>query len=63
MRRSQQHPLLVILERNASYIVGPDWSLKVDKNLLESPGRRRKYDGRSVQDLLRMIRNKVRVQP
>jgi len=62
MRRGQQHPLLVMLERDASKIVGPDWSAKVNKNLLESPGRRRKYDGKLVQDLLRVIRNKVRVQ-
>ena len=52
-----------MLERNAENIIGPDWSVLLDQIFLESLGKFRKYDGRLVQDLLRVVRNKVRMQP
>ena len=54
---------LVVLENNAVNVVGPDWSARLDKIFVENLGKFRKYDGRSVQDLLRALRNKVRVRP
>ena len=53
---------LVVLENNAVNVVGPDWSARLDKIFVENLGKFRKYDGRSVQDLLRALRNKVRVE-
>ena len=54
---------LVELENNAVNVVGPDWPARLDKIFVENLGKFRKYDGRSVQDLLRALRNKVRVRP
>lgn len=51
--------LLKQLERGATKVLGPDWQKRCDKMLLEDLNQRRKYDGTSVQDLLRAIRNKV----
>lgn len=50
---------LVLLETNASNIVGLDWQARLDKTFLETLGKFRKYDGKSVQDLMRALRNKV----
>jgi len=36
-----------------------DWTQKLDKELLENLGRYRDYDGSSLRDLLRVIRNKA----
>ena len=52
---------LVALENNAFNVVGPDWPARLDEIFVENLGKFRKYDGRSVQDLLRALRNKVRV--
>jgi len=49
-----------MLETNASGIVGNDWHSRLDKVFDENLGKFRKYDGKSVQDLLRALRNKVR---
>jgi serine/threonine-protein kinase/endoribonuclease IRE1 len=49
---------LIELERNASRIVGHDWYSRVDKVFIDNLGKFRKYDGKSVQDLLRALRNK-----
>ncbi|MBW0470341.1 hypothetical protein O181_010056 [Austropuccinia psidii MF-1] len=35
-----------------------DWCKKVDKVLIENLGKYRKYDGNSIRDLLRVMRNK-----
>ncbi|WFD33319.1 non-specific serine/threonine protein kinase [Malassezia cuniculi] len=51
-------PPLVLLERDAKDIVGADWRQRFDKAFLDDLGRFRKYDGASVRDLLRVIRNK-----
>lgn len=48
-----------MLETGASNIVGHDWHAKLDKVFIENLGKFRKYDGKSVQDLLRALRNKV----
>lgn len=59
MNREPRDPALVLLEENACSIVGNDWQTRVDKIFLDNLGKFRKYDGRSVQDLLRALRNKV----
>lgn len=61
MCRDPRDPHLVLLENNAINVVGPDWPARLDKIFVENLGKFRKYDGRSVQDLLRALRNKVRV--
>ncbi|KAI0269550.1 ribonuclease 2-5A-domain-containing protein [Russula aff. rugulosa BPL654] len=54
-----RYPNLVLLENNAIYVMGPDWRARLDKVFVENLGKFRKYDGRSVQDLLRALRNKT----
>ncbi|KAJ7326429.1 hypothetical protein DFH08DRAFT_816747 [Mycena albidolilacea] len=58
MTRVPKEPYLLVLERGASGIVGNDWLSRLDPLFLENLGKFRKYDGRSVQDLLRALRNK-----
>lgn len=58
MCRDPRDPHLVLLENNAINVVGPDWPSRLDKIFVENLGKFRKYDGRSVQDLLRALRNK-----
>ena len=60
MCRDPRDPHLVLLENNAINVVGPDWPARLDKIFVENLGKFRKYDGRSVQDLLRALRNKVK---
>lgn len=60
MCRDPKDLYLVILEKGASGIVGNDWHSRLDRVFIENLGKFRKYDGRSVQDLLRALRNKVR---
>ena len=57
--RDPPSPLLTVLERQANNIIGRDWPIKVDRYLLEDMQKFRKYEGGSLQDLLRVIRNKV----
>lgn len=59
MERDPPHPALVALETDYHLVVGPDWFKKVDKVFIEDLGKFRGYDGKSVQDLLRALRNKV----
>ncbi|WFD02996.1 non-specific serine/threonine protein kinase [Malassezia obtusa] len=47
-----------LLERDADAVIGADWRRRFDRAFLEDLGRFRKYDRGSVQDLLRVIRNK-----
>ncbi|KAF9180561.1 bifunctional endoribonuclease/protein kinase ire1 [Haplosporangium sp. Z 11] len=54
----QQSPLLIKLEKNAKEILGKDWYRIIDRTLVENLGKYRKYDGNSVRDLLRALRNK-----
>ncbi|TFY73024.1 hypothetical protein EWM64_g10988, partial [Hericium alpestre] len=58
MCRDPRDPGLVALEENAINVVGPDWPSRLDKVFVENLGKFRKYDPRSVQDLLRALRNK-----
>lgn len=49
------------LEERAAEIVGTDWLRNgLDRNLVDNLGKYRKYDGGSVRDLMRVLRNKVR---
>ena len=59
MCRDPRDPNLVELERGAVGVVGNDWNSRLDKFFIENLGKFRKYDGKSVQDLLRALRNKV----
>lgn len=56
----QQSPLLLKLESNAKEILVKDWYKVIDRTLVDNLGKYRKYDGGSVRDLLRALRNKVR---
>lgn len=49
---------LELLEQNAESIVGTDWRRRFDRNFLDDLGKFRTYNSASVQDLLRVIRNK-----
>lgn len=61
MCRDPKDPYLIELETDAARIVGNDWHARLDKIFIENLGKFRKYDGKSVQDLLRALRNKVRL--
>jgi hypothetical protein len=61
MERDPREPGLVALETGAAGIVGTDWQRKLDKMFIDNLGKFRKYDVKSVQDLLRALRNKVSI--
>lgn len=63
MCRDPRDQNLIRLETNAFEVVGSDWHSKLDKIFIENLGKFRKYDGKSVQDLLRALRNKVSTLP
>ncbi|KAJ3037493.1 bifunctional endoribonuclease/protein kinase ire1 [Rhizophlyctis rosea] len=56
--RDPPSALLKVLERNAAKVVGQDWYRRIDRMLLDNLGKYRKYDGASIRDLLRALRNK-----
>ena len=58
MDRDPPEPTLVVLESHARQIVGDDWAKALDRTFLDNLGKYRKYDGASVRDLLRVLRNK-----
>ncbi|TRM66814.1 hypothetical protein BD626DRAFT_581628 [Schizophyllum amplum] len=58
MCRDPKDPNLIALETGAFDVVGNDWHGRLDKGFVDNLGKFRKYDGRSVQDLLRALRNK-----
>ncbi|KAJ6588415.1 hypothetical protein B0H19DRAFT_922323 [Mycena capillaripes] len=58
MCRDPKDAYLLVLENGAVGIVGNDWLSRLDRLFIENLGKFRKYDGRSVQDLLRALRNK-----
>jgi len=60
MEREPREAGLVALEASALEVVGTDWHRRLDKVFIENLGKYRKYQGSSVQDLLRALRNKVR---
>ncbi|XP_055609456.1 serine/threonine-protein kinase/endoribonuclease ire-1-like [Uranotaenia lowii] len=49
---------LKTLERNARYVVRDDWSLHLDQEITNDLRKYRGYQGYSVRDLLRALRNK-----
>jgi serine/threonine-protein kinase/endoribonuclease IRE1 len=59
MWRDPPEPGLISLETGAYDVVGVDWLRRLDKTLIDNLGKFRKYNGKSVQDLLRALRNKV----
>ncbi|KAG1752201.1 hypothetical protein EDB19DRAFT_1672479, partial [Suillus lakei] len=58
MCRDPRDQNLIILETGAFDVLGQDWHVRLDKVFIENLGKYRKYDGKSVQDLLRALRNK-----
>ncbi|KAF8208429.1 ribonuclease 2-5A-domain-containing protein [Mycena galopus ATCC 62051] len=58
MSRRPKDPYLLALEKGSLGVVGNDWLSRLDPVFLENLGKFRKFDGRSVQDLLRALRNK-----
>jgi serine/threonine-protein kinase/endoribonuclease IRE1 len=56
--RDPPSPLLQLLETNAKIVVSGDWYKVIDKALRDNLGKYRKYNGESVRDLLRSLRNK-----
>jgi len=58
--RMSDRTLVRALEARATKAIQtPDWTKKLDARLLENMGRYREYDGGSLRDLLRVIRNKA----
>jgi serine/threonine-protein kinase/endoribonuclease IRE1 len=49
---------LKTLERNAKYVVRNDWNLHLDSEITSDLRKYRDYQGTSVRDLLRALRNK-----
>ena len=60
MERDPPEKGLIELETGAFDVVGADWQRRLDKTFLDNLGKFRKYNGKSVQDLMRALRNKVR---
>ena len=59
MQRDPPERGLVALETGQFEIVGSDWLKRLDKAFIDNLGKHRKYEGKSVRDLLRALRNKV----
>ena len=60
MCREPRDGALIRLEKDAESVVGNDWHQRLDRIVNENLGKYRKYDGKSVQDLMRALRNKVK---
>lgn len=56
--RDPPSELLLLLEANASKVVGDDWHKKLDQEFIDNLGKYRKYHGDRILDLLRAMRNK-----
>lgn len=54
----QSDPLKT-LEKNSKYITRDDWNLHLDETITFDLRKYRAYQGNSVRDLLRALRNKV----
>jgi hypothetical protein len=59
MELQPPEPTLTLLESKALQVIGQSWQKKLDSVFLENLGKHRKYDSRSLKDLLRALRNKV----
>ncbi|CAL6369428.1 unnamed protein product [Bathycoccus prasinos] len=58
-REPGERILFKTLERASKFAISnTDWRTKIDPAMLENLEKYRKYDGRSLRDLLRVIRNK-----
>jgi serine/threonine-protein kinase/endoribonuclease IRE1 len=57
--RDPHCPVVERVESNAAEICGKDWTRVVDDALMKESKVNRKYVGQSVNDLMRLIRNKV----
>lgn len=55
----QSDPLKT-LEKNSKYITRDDWNLHLDESITSDLRKYRAYQGSSVRDLLRALRNKVK---
>lgn len=53
---------LKTLEKNSKYITRIDWNLHLDSSITSDLRKYRAYQGNSVRDLLRALRNKVQNQ-
>ena len=60
MCREPKDSVLIRLEKDAGSVVGNDWYQRMDRIVIENLGKYRKYDGKSIQDLMRALRNKVK---
>lgn len=49
------------LEKNSKFITREDWNLHLDESITSDLRKYRAYQGNSVRDLLRALRNKVRI--
>lgn len=58
LERDPPSTAIELLERDAATIVGTDWRKRFDRGFLDDLGKFRSYNSASVQDLLRVIRNK-----
>lgn len=59
MELDPPEPTLVLLESRASSVIGgQSWLKKLDNAFVENLGKQRKYQGGSLRDLLRALRNK-----
>ena len=59
MELQPPEPTLCQLESKATDVIGQSWQKKLDSVFLDNLGKHRKYDSRSLRDLLRALRNKV----
>ncbi|KAI7860855.1 hypothetical protein BDC45DRAFT_529476 [Circinella umbellata] len=57
-RRDPPSPVLQRLETNVETIFGHDWYRKIDRVVVNDLRKFRKYDGKRMRDLLRVLRNK-----
>lgn len=62
-RRDPPSAILQRLEGNTHQVIGYDWNRRLDRVVINDLRKFRKYDGRRVRDLLRVLRNKVGVKP
>lgn len=56
-----QNEPLKTLEKNSKYITRDDWNLHLDESITSDLRKFRTYQGNSVRDLLRALRNKVKI--
>jgi len=60
-QRDPPSPLLQRVESAALEICGKDWTNRIDDAFMKDSRVNRSYDGRKINDLIRLIRNKVSI--